>query len=207
MYRSLKQLAPLLLAAAAALLAGITPAAAFTGDARVDAIIERINAASLTSCEEYGPDGKASPCGGQITIVKSKRYNAWAKRGRISLTSKMVDASNDDELAYVIAHELAHTVLGHIGGRKQDELAADYWGATMMTRAGFDASAAGTVLARFQSKRRLGFSFALVNTHPSTRRRMREIARAQFAETMLALISKPIELSLAMPLAISAVPI
>jgi Zn-dependent protease with chaperone function len=196
-----------LFAAAAALFAGITPAAALTGNARVDAIIERINLASLSSCEEYGPDGKVSPCGGEVSIVKSKRYNAWAKRGKISLTSKMVETSSDDELAYVIAHELAHTVLDHRGGRKQDELAADYWGASMMTRAGFDASAAGTVLARFQSKRRLGFSFALVNTHPSMGRRMREIARAQFDETMLALNSQPMELSLAAPITISAMPI
>ncbi|PIU54399.1 MAG: hypothetical protein COS90_01020, partial [Deltaproteobacteria bacterium CG07_land_8_20_14_0_80_60_11] len=44
-----------------------------------------------------------------------KRVNAWAQPGKIILTQRMVSfCLNDDEMALVVGHEMAHQVLGHL---------------------------------------------------------------------------------------------
>jgi Zn-dependent protease with chaperone function len=44
-----------------------------------------------------------------------KRVNAWAQPGKIILTQRMVNfCLNDDELALIVGHEMAHQVLGHL---------------------------------------------------------------------------------------------
>lgn len=192
-------------ALAAVLLLGTVPAAATTGDARVDAVAARLGTASLSVCENVEPDGAVTPCGGDISIVDSARYNAWAKAGRISLTSRLVNRSSDDELAFVIAHEMAHVILDHSGSSRKNELAADYWAAKLMFRSGFDANAASHVLARLQFRRVLGFPFSLLS-HPSQSRRMESVRRALEEEAVLASAGAGIQTASATDPVISALP-
>ncbi|MFP3868050.1 MAG: M48 family metalloprotease [Desulfobacteraceae bacterium] len=59
--------------------------------------------------------------------TRSYAVNAWAEPGQIVLSSGLVSLCiNDDELAFVIGHELAHQILGHLliaaGQRQLGEL-------------------------------------------------------------------------------------
>jgi Zn-dependent protease with chaperone function len=44
-----------------------------------------------------------------------RKINAWAEPGKIILTQRMVSfCLNDDEMALVVGHEMAHQILGHL---------------------------------------------------------------------------------------------
>ena len=152
-------------------------ATASTLEGRGSSIATRLDAASLFMCEISAPSGEVATCGGEISIVESGSYNAWSKGGRVYLTRRLVDVSSDDELAYVMAHEMVHVILEHSQSSIRNELEADYWAAKIMNRAHFDANAAKTVLSRGQFRRILGFPFSLLS-HPSNSRRLRTIRRA-----------------------------
>ncbi|MGQ9687299.1 MAG: M48 family metalloprotease [Desulfobaccales bacterium] len=58
-----------------------------------------------------------------LVDTHDQKINAFAAPGRIILTSRLVSfCMNDDELALVVGHELAHQVLGHLvrgGGQRR----------------------------------------------------------------------------------------
>lgn len=54
-------------------------------------------------------------CGGSVKYVDSSNINAWSDGRHVVLNAGIVSlAQSDDELAFVIAHEMAHNILGHI---------------------------------------------------------------------------------------------
>jgi predicted Zn-dependent protease len=98
----------------------------------------------------------------------------------VKLSSAMVDfAKTPDALAAVMAHELAHNVLGHrkagIGAdaRRAQELAADRLAPYLMAGAGYDPAAAVVLYRRFKAKR-LGGLFTSP-TYPGWGQRVRAI--------------------------------
>ena len=55
-------------------------------------------------------------CGGSVKFVDSSSVNAWSDGRHVVLNAGIVAmARSDDEIAFVIAHEMAHNILGHIG--------------------------------------------------------------------------------------------
>ena len=53
-------------------------------------------------------------CGGDVILSNSSDLNAWSDGTRVVVTTAMMrQAASDDELAFVIAHEMAHNILGH----------------------------------------------------------------------------------------------
>src|SRR5690606_8857530 len=53
-------------------------------------------------------------CALRIRLARSPQKGAWTVRGHVIVTTAALGlAANDDELAFMIAHELAHVVLGH----------------------------------------------------------------------------------------------
>jgi beta-barrel assembly-enhancing protease len=100
-----------------------------------------------------------SGCPSLFQVVPSAKLTATAAGRYVQLSSGIVDAARDeDELAFVIAHEMAHNVLEHKArldkqGRKAatvlaTEIEADEVGLQLMRGAGYDPHAAERFWAR-----------------------------------------------------------
>lgn len=120
-------------------------------------------------------------CPSRVHLARSGQRNAFADGRHVFLTTGVLaQLHNDDELAFLIAHEMAHNILGHaalmrsgtVGGRKgvrQIESAADRLGGTLMLDAGFDPVLGAALL------RRLGgsdFGIVLLARHESPETRI-----------------------------------
>ncbi len=130
-------------------------------------------------------------CALRIRLARTGRTGAWTVRGHVVVTTALLAlAANDDELAFVIAHELAHIVLGHTAlleregvprtglfrgmgknGRvvRETEAAADQLGGRIMLAAGHDPGKGALVLRRWNAGPRIG----LFETHDSDGERIR----------------------------------
>lgn len=96
--------------AGAALSASPTRFAADT--ARLDRIGARLRVASARLCSE--PGRTCAPQGGRLIVIPANDLNAWADGRNVRITARMVRfAGGDDELAFVVSHEMAHNLLGH----------------------------------------------------------------------------------------------
>jgi hypothetical protein len=63
-------------------------------------------------------------CAFNLTLENNNQWNAYADGDSIHLEKKLVDdLNNDDDLAFVVAHELAHNLLGHVGKAQQNMMA------------------------------------------------------------------------------------
>jgi Zn-dependent protease with chaperone function len=133
-------------------------------------------------------------CASQSQLLPDDHKDAGADGRMISITTALVDYTlNDDELAAVIGHEMAHNalrhrlrlekagvargLLSHFGRNataiRATEKEADRVGLYMMARAGFELSAAPTFWRRFGRATDLGiFSDP---THPRWRERERDL--------------------------------
>lgn len=131
-------------------------------------------------------------CVSRVQIIPSRRLNAAADGTYAQLTTGIVAfTADDDELALVVAHEMAHNILGHraaldaqnvsrgllkvidgsAGKIKVTEEEADYLALYLMARAGFDIAAAPRFWDRYG--RAMGPSFLSDGTHPGRGARMR----------------------------------
>lgn len=112
----------------------------------------------------------APACPSRVHLARSGQRNAFADGTHVFLTTRLLDdAAGGDELAFVIAHEMAHNILGHaaamraggvgrgIGrtlgrsGRilREAEREADALAGELMLDAGYDPVAGAAVLRRF----------------------------------------------------------
>ena len=88
----------------------------------------------------------ARVCNSPVRVVDQAKVNAYADGKRISVTRGMLwFAREETELAMVLAHELAHNVMGHAGSlsgafsdKKGLEAEADHVGLYILARAGYD---------------------------------------------------------------------
>ena len=125
-------------------------------------------------------------CGGRFVAVPSGSLNAWADGRYVAVTSKMMRfAANDPELAFVVAHEMAHNILQHdkaggvapglfaelgfgAGKIKAAEIAADAYAVQLLARAGYDLSAPERFLRHAAKVRWMDLPI----THPGASRRI-----------------------------------
>lgn len=95
----------------------VTPLAA-----RLSFIAERVEKSSEALCREmHGAQGK---CEFEVVLDAGKTgLNAHADGQRVVVYPAMVDfAKNDNQLAFVIAHEFAHSIMNHIESQKKNVL-------------------------------------------------------------------------------------
>jgi hypothetical protein len=136
-------------------------------------------------------------CASIIQLVPSRRLNASADGKIVQITTAIAGyAANDDELATVIAHEMAHNALRHrvrldaqgvsrgLFGKfgknaaaiRATEQEADYVGVYLMARAGYRFAAAPRFWERFGRER--GFGTFLDASHPGWGARTRNLDAA-----------------------------
>lgn len=125
-------------------------------------------------------------CASDFLIGRGKSLRAASSNGyRVVVSNAIMDfAASDDELAVVMAHEMAHNILGHnregpaqrvagadrSGAKGKDrEREADRWALYLMARAGFDPGVAAGFWRRWGPKTSYGvFSDG---SHPGWRER------------------------------------
>lgn len=138
-------------------------------------------------------------CPSRVLLARSDQHNAYADGRHVFLTTGLVArVRSNDELAFIVAHEMAHNILRHavlmrsdavahgIGrtfgqsGRtiRETEREADALGGELMIDAGFDPVAGAAVLDRLGTD----LGIALFATHDPAGRRiaaMRALAAAR----------------------------
>ncbi len=68
-------------------------------------------------------------CSYNAFLEDSKQINAYADGERIFVSTPMLSfVKNDEELALIIAHEMAHNTMGHVASRQENILAGQYSG-------------------------------------------------------------------------------
>lgn len=125
-------------------------------------------------------------CASHFLMGRAQGLRGVSSDGRqVGISAEMLDyVSGDDELALVLAHELAHNILGHNKGvasfrasgedrsgrsKKSREAEADRWALYLMARAGYDVSVAPGFWRRWGPKTSFGIFNA--GTHPGWRDR------------------------------------
>ncbi|MEO7860877.1 MAG: M48 family metallopeptidase [Nitrospirales bacterium] len=146
-------------------------------------------------------------CPFSVQLVESDQINGIADGRHIGVTTGMMRfVSSEDELAWVVAHEIAHNVLNHsqnarlhmmlhaflsattgvpgdlsgkIPPRRSLEARADYVGAYIMARAGYDVRAIKQFWRRLEHRRSGEHTPTMDRDHPTTAERL-----AAFEETL-----------------------
>ena len=124
-------------------------------------------------------------CASNVQLVPGGRLDAVADGHYVQISGVMYEfVANDSELAFIIAHELAHNIVAEAGragrasAQRKAELAADRAAIGMMTQAGYDADAVVPLMERLRRKNRLSW---LDGSHPGWSTRL-AAARAAVAE-------------------------
>ncbi len=153
---------------------------------RIDKIDEAVEAGATLTVLKNGQSQHVKPlsrmgCPSRPQVIPSRKRNAAADGKIIQITTAVIlETTDDDELAFVLAHEMAHNVLEHkalldVQGRKaanirMTEIEADRFGLQLMKAAGFDPRAAARFWARFG--RGLGEGIFSDGTHMRGRERV-----------------------------------
>lgn len=125
-------------------------------------------------------------CGGWMALMHQRTIDAWSDGRYVAVTQGLAEAvTSDSELAFIVAHEMAHNMRsrgGQSGNRsrffiqfglgtgqaKAEEIAADTQAVSIMLRGGFDPDGAEQALRRMAALRPQGIPI----THPSFSRRI-----------------------------------
>lgn len=114
--------------------------------------------------------GDICPNTASVAIYDSDSVQAWTDHKDVAITRGMMrKASTKDELAFVLAHELAHGCLARTS-RPNTESAADALGYEMMKKAGYDTAGAESILLKTDKG-----LLALSLTHPSNKARIKKL--------------------------------
>lgn len=121
-------------------------------------------------------------CPSSVELVPGRQLNALADGRHVQISGTMYQfAASDDELAFIIAHELAHNLLPEAAratdgsGQRLAELAADRSAIRMMACAGYDTRVVVPLMERLHRRNRLSW---LDGSHPAWPRRLAAAAQA-----------------------------
>jgi hypothetical protein len=130
-------------------------------------------------------------CGGETLLINSSDLNAWSDGTHVFVSSAMMRvAPSDDQLAFVVAHEMAHNILGHSSGGdthgllglfgfgaskvRRQEVMADSVAVPLMSAGGYCPAAAAQLLQTMRNI--LWWDISL--DHPGFGERIRTVATA-----------------------------
>jgi predicted Zn-dependent protease len=131
----------------------------------------------------------------QFNVIRSKQVNAFClPGGRVAVyTGLLRIVDNDDQLATVLSHEIAHALAHHANERvtteesgrvnwlfrqaydRDQESEADHIGLFLMTFAGYDPDQALVFWQHMQRLSQGGQLPEILSNHPSDRRRMEQL--------------------------------
>jgi predicted Zn-dependent protease len=138
-------------------------------------------------------------CRFTMQLIENDEINAITDGRRVGITTAaMWFLRSDDELAWVVAHEIAHNVLSHVQNarlrmmlnallgasrdasvtasapapRRSLEVQADYVGSYVMARAGYDLQAVKGLWRRMERLSSRQLSPEMAKTHPTTVERL-----------------------------------
>jgi beta-barrel assembly-enhancing protease len=120
-------------------------------------------------------------CTSRVVVEPGGKLNAYADGTYVKLTSSVAEyAADEGELAAIIAHEMAHNLLGHQArldatGRNranilETEIEADKFSVRLLAGAGYDPRVAARFWARFGKK--TGAGIFATGTHLRTKARV-----------------------------------
>ncbi|MEK6636570.1 MAG: M48 family metallopeptidase [Pseudomonadota bacterium] len=120
-------------------------------------------------------------CVSRVVVEPGGKLNAYADGTYVKLTSGVAEyASDDGELAAIVAHEMAHNILAHqvlldANGRSranilETEIEADTFSVRLLAGAGYDPRVAARFWARFGKK--TGAGIFATGTHLRTKARV-----------------------------------
>lgn len=133
----------------------------------------------------------------QFNVIRSRQVNAFClPGGRVAVyTGLMRIVDNDDQLATVMSHEIAHALAHHSNERitleesgrvnwlyrqaydRDQESEADHIGLFLMTFAGYDPDQALVFWQHMERLSRGGELPEILSNHPSDRRRIEQLRR------------------------------
>lgn len=108
--------------------------------------------------------------GGAPTLVldPSVYPNAESSYFKIAITKGMLTfVRNNNEMAMILGHELAHYALGHNGSNHANEYSADMLGAKYMSASGYNLCSGAMVIFRFNDE--------ASKSHPASAERYRRL--------------------------------
>ena len=138
-----------------------------------------------------------SGCSGKFVVTPSSELNGWSDGTGVAITSRLVDfLRDDDELAYILAHEMGHNILHHAertkghsillasvgigaGLIKTTEIEADKFAVKLMLLARYDPVGGERFLRRLSTGAILEIAF----THQGSARRIETLREARAALT------------------------
>ena len=138
----------------------LAAAAEFCSDAKGlfdEARIEIEMPSSAQAVDERVALSSVPACKYPLVISNSGKINAYTNGRRVRVTRGLVRfARKDAELAFALAHEMAHNLVhrrgsGLAGSRKQMEYEADHLGLYLVARAGYAIDEAAGLLRRLSA--------------------------------------------------------
>jgi len=99
----------------------------------------------------------------KLTFSKSNQINAQVAGYVMTINQGMLDATNIDELALVIGHELGHFKLWHVTSKPGNEYAADARGWVYAHTAGYNMCKAKELFKKFPQE------YSKTHPHPKDR--------------------------------------
>jgi hypothetical protein len=117
-------------------------------------------------------------CASRTMLDSGRSLAAYSDSRDLAVTSALIEfTANDDELALIVGHELAHVVLPRApGAQQQQESEADLFGARLAHCAGYDIARAADFWPRYRAQDELARS--RLPTHPSPEKRVEAIRAA-----------------------------
>lgn len=99
---------------------------------RLNKVYGPIAQAAVGLCGQIGALNEENKCIYPAVLKESGPLNAWADGEKIHVTPAMMAfANSDDELAFVLAHEVAHNMMKHVDSTQTNALAGQIVGALL----------------------------------------------------------------------------